>query len=309
MNSFKSPYNLIVILGPTAGGKTSFAAHIAYHVNGEIISADSRQVYRNMDIGTGKDYDDYAVQGKNIPCHLIDIIDAGEEYNVFNFQKDFVNAFNNTFSRHKFPVLCGGTGLYIESVLKQYQLLEVPENPKLRDQLFNKSLEELTLLLRKYKTPHATTDTENKERIIRAIEIEMYYEKHPDQKVEFPNLNPVVLGVKYDRMSRRRKITERLHERLDNGMVGEVKRLLDKGVSSDMLIRYGLEYKFITYYLLGNISYEEMITKLNIAIHQFAKRQMTWFRRMERQGTKIFWFDGYEPIDKKIERALKLISG
>jgi tRNA dimethylallyltransferase len=309
MKSFKSPYNLIVILGPTAGGKTSFAAHIAYHVNGEIISADSRQVYRNMDIGTGKDYDDYVVQGKNIPGHLIDIIDAGEEYNVFNFQKDFVIAFNSIHSRNKFPLLCGGTGLYIESLLKQYQLLKVPKHPQLREQLLKKSLDELTKLLRKYKTLHATTDTENKKRLVRAIEIEMYYEKHPEQKVDFPNLKPVVLGIKYDRNSRRKRITERLHERLDNEMVEEVKRLLDKGVSSDMLIRYGLEYKFITYYLLGHITYDEMTAKLNIAIHQFAKRQMTWFRRMERQGTKIFWFDGHEPMEKKIERALKLISG
>ncbi|MCM1311833.1 MAG: tRNA (adenosine(37)-N6)-dimethylallyltransferase MiaA [Bacteroides sp.] len=293
--------SMITILGPTACGKTTFAAHLAHDIGGEIISADSRQVYRAMDIGTGKDLDDYIVAGDKIPYHLIDIVDAGEKYNVFRYQHDFLEVYNDICSRNVVPILCGGTGLYIESVLRSYHLSPVPQNPVLRESLAGKTLEELTEILRGYKALHNTTDTDTVQRAIRAIEIEDYCAKIPLEDRCFPEVDTLVVGLDIERGLRREKITKRLKQRLDEGMVEEVKRLLDKGVSPDDLIYYGLEYKYLTLYVIGKMSYEEMVRLLEIAIHQFAKRQMTWFRGMERRGIKINWIDAALPVDERLE--------
>lgn len=305
----KSEYNLITVLGATAGGKTSFAAHLASELDTEIISADSRQVYKGMDVGTGKDIEDYTVNGKQIPFHLIDIVDAGYKYNVFEYQSDFLKAFETISAKAKTPILAGGSGMYLEAVLKGYKLINAPINQELRDELSEKSLPELSRMLSKLKDLHNTSDIDTKKRAVRAIEIELYCKNNPHVTTDFPKINSLVLGIKFDRDSRRRRITARLKERLKTGMIDEVKRLLESGISSENLIYYGLEYKFITQHIIGELSYQEMFEKLNTAIHQFAKRQMTWFRRMERQGAKIHWFDGYEAMEKKVERALKLFAG
>ena len=291
---------MITILGPTATGKTGLAAIVAQRLSGEIISADSRQVYRGMDIGTGKDYEDYVVNGETVPHHLIDIIDPGYEYNVFEFQEDFVKAFNDITSREKLPVLCGGTGLYIEAVLSGYKLAKVPENPRLRLSLENKSLDELRLILGSYRKLHNTTDINVRERAVRAIEIQEYEKHNPQNKTDFPKINSVVFGVMLERQKVRERITRRLEARLKSGMVDEVKHLLDSGLKPEQLGFYGLEYRFLTDYVTGKISYQEMFGLLNTAIHQFAKRQMTWFRRMEKRGFKIHWIDGNLPLEKKV---------
>ncbi|MCK4920638.1 MAG: tRNA (adenosine(37)-N6)-dimethylallyltransferase MiaA, partial [Bacteroidales bacterium] len=278
--------NLISVLGPTAGGKTGFSAQLAIKLNGEIISADSRQVYRKMDIGTGKDLSDYIIEGKKIPYHLIDIADPGYEYNVFEFQRDFIDAYKDICKRKKLAILCGGTGMYIESVLDSYRLIRVPLNQILRNSLSEKSMEELEAILNSYKTPHNQTDTDSRKRITRAIEISEYYTNKSETQIEFPELNYIIIGIKNDRQTQRRRITERLDYRLKNGMIDEVKGLLDSGVAPDKLIFYGLEYKFLTWYIKGEIDYDTLFQKLNTAIHQFAKRQMTWFRKMERNGIK-----------------------
>lgn len=302
-------YNLLTILGSTAVGKTAFAAHMAARLDGEIISADSRQVYRGMDIGTGKDLADYMVDGRLIPAHLIDIVDAGYQYNVFEYQRDFLAVFDDMQQRGKFPVLCGGSGLYLEAVLNNYKLIQVPVNESLRQQLAGKSLEELTDILKNYKSKlHNITDIENEKRAVRAIEIEQFYADNREIDTLMPELNPLVVGIKFDRLSRRKRITERLQQRLDEGMVEEVRRLLESGLSPDDLLYYGLEYKYITKHLMGDLTFDSMVEKLNTAIHQFAKRQMTWFRRMERQGTNIHWLDGYQPLDEKIERVMTLLE-
>ena len=301
-------YDLITILGPTASGKTSLAAALAYDLNAEIISGDSRQVYRKMDLGTGKDLDDYIVNGKQIPYHLIDIVDAGYKYNVFEFQRDFLKAYDDVCSRNVIPVLCGGTGMYIESVLKGYRLLPVPENPALRESLADKSLQELTEILSSYKELHNTTDVDTVKRAIRAIEIEEYYKQQNVEARSFPVLNSLIIGVDIDRELRREKISNRLRQRLDNGMIKEIEDILNSGVSADDLIYYGLEYKYLTLYVTGKLSYEEMFHSLEIAIHQFAKRQMTWFRGMERRGFMIHWIDATMPMtdkEKKIKRLYK----
>ncbi|TKG95956.1 tRNA (adenosine(37)-N6)-dimethylallyltransferase MiaA [Puteibacter caeruleilacunae] len=309
MESLTHKYNMVTILGPTASGKTGVATNLAYRLNGEVISADSRQIYRGMDLGTGKDIEEYVVNDTPIPFHLIDIVDAGYQYNVFEYQRDFVKAFDDVISRDKFPVLCGGSGMYVEAVLKGYKLIQVPHNEELRDKLANKSLEELTTILESYKSQlHNITDVENHKRALRAIEIEEYYKTNPDIDNYYPEINSLVIGVKYDRESRRRRITERLKQRLDEGMVQEVQVLLDKGISPEALIYYGLEYKFLTKHLIGELTFDEMFNALNIAIHQFAKRQMTWFRKMERNGTKIHWLDGYASMDEKMERIIKLLE-
>lgn len=292
--------SMITILGPTACGKTAFAAHLASNIGGEIISADSRQVYRAMDIGTGKDLDDYIVSGKKVPYHLIDIADAGEKYNVFRYQHDFLEAYNDIRSRNVVPILCGGTGLYIESVLRGYNLSPVPQNHALRASLEGKTLEELTDILKGYKTLHNTTDTDTVQRAIRAIEIEDYCAKIPLEDRYFPEINSLVVGLDIERDLRREKITRRLKQRLDEGMVDEIRGLIEKGVSPDDLIYYGLEYKYLTLYVIGKISYEEMVRLLEIAIHQFAKRQMTWFRGMERRGIEINWIDASLPMDERL---------
>lgn len=292
--------SMITILGPTACGKTAFAAHLASNIGGEIISADSRQVYRAMDIGTGKDLDDYIVEGKKVPYHLIDIADAGEKYNVFRYQHDFLEAYNDIRSRNVVPVLCGGTGLYIESVLRGYHLSPVPQNHALRASLEGKTLEELTDILKGYKALHNTTDTDTVQRAIRAIEIEDYCAKIPLEDRYFPEINSLVVGLDIERDLRREKITRRLKQRLDEGMVDEIRELIEKGVSPDDLIYYGLEYKYLTLYVIGKMSYEEMVRLLEIAIHQFAKRQMTWFRGMERRGIEINWIDASLPMDERL---------
>lgn len=299
---------MLTILGPTASGKTTLAAHLACRLGAEIISADSRQIYRGMDIGTGKDLSDYVVDGVSIPYHLIDIADPGYKYNLFEYQRDFLSAYQDIKGRGVFPILCGGTGLYIESVLKAYKMMPVPQNEELRQSLEGKSLEELTAILSTYKTLHNTTDVDTAKRAIRAIEICEYYRSHPQDFVDFPAINSLVVGVDIARDLRREKISKRLRARLDEGMVDEVRRILDSGVSSEDMIYYGLEYKYLTNYVIGNLTYEQMVSELEIAIHQFAKRQMTWFRGMERRGFTIHWVDACLPMDEKVEVVCKLLQ-
>ena len=284
--------DLITILGPTASGKTSVAVRLADELDAEIISADSRQVYRRMDLGTGKDLDDYQINGKQIPYHLIDIVEPGTKYNVFEYQRDFLNAYNDIRSRGKQVIVCGGTGLYLESILRSYRLSPVPQNPELRQRLEGKSLEELTEMLSQYKVLHNTTDVDSAQRAIRAIEIAEYYKHTPIDDRPFPELSSLNIGIDVDRDTRRKRISARLKQRLANGMIDEVKRLLAEGIAADDLIYYGLEYKYLTLYAIGQLSYDEMFRQLEIAIHQFAKRQMTWFRGMERRGITIHWMKG-----------------
>ena len=316
-------HSMITILGPTASGKTSLAAALAAKIGlaggevmpgfgkgAEIISADSRQVYRAMDIGTGKDLDDYTVDGHQIPYHLIDICEPGTKYNLFQYQQDFYDAYQDILNRGAFPILCGGTGLYIESVLKGYRLSPVPQNPGLRDRLEGKTLEELTLILKELKNKtgsnmHNRTDVDTAQRAIRAIEIETYNVEHPMPEREIPAVDSLVIGVSIDRDARREKITHRLKQRLEEGMVDEIKSLLARGIPAEDLIYYGLEYKYITEYVIGKTTYDEMFRKLEIAIHQFAKRQMTWFRGMERRGFTIHWIDALQPMEQKVEQILE----
>ncbi|WP_287827951.1 tRNA (adenosine(37)-N6)-dimethylallyltransferase MiaA [Bacteroides sp.] len=300
-------YDFITILGPTASGKTTLGVAVAKALDGEIISADSRQIYRGMDLGTGKDLEEYIIDGQEIPYHLIDIADPGYKYNVFEYQQDFIKAYQDIKTKNKNVVLCGGTGLYLESVLKGYKLLPVPENKTLRDQLSNKNLKELTDILKGYKELHNTTDIDTCKRAIRAIEIEEYYSTQPKEARSFPELNSLIIGVDIAREARRAKISSRLKQRLDEGMVDEVKKLIDQGVKPEDLIYYGLEYKFLTLYVLGELNYNEMFNQLEIAIHQFAKRQMTWFRGMERKGFNIHWIDAELPTEEKVDQIFKLI--
>ncbi|WP_102406168.1 tRNA (adenosine(37)-N6)-dimethylallyltransferase MiaA [Parabacteroides bouchesdurhonensis] len=301
-------YELITILGPTASGKTAFAAALASQLDTEIISADSRQVYRSMDIGTGKDLADYIVDGKTIPCHLIDICDPGYKYNVFEYQHDFYQAYQSLKEKGKLPILCGGTGMYIEAVLKGYKLLDVPQNPKLRESLKDKSLQELEQILASYKILHNKTDVDTAQRAIRAIEIEEYYKNEAPDANEYDPIKSLIIGIDIDRELRRNKISKRLRVRLDEGMVDEVRNIISSGVKPQDLIYYGLEYKFLTLYIIGELSYEDMISQLEIAIHQFAKRQMTWFRGMERRGCTIHWIDSTLPTKEKIEITKKLLQ-
>lgn len=301
-------YDLITIIGPTASGKTLLAAALANKLDTEIISGDSRQVYRRMDLGTGKDLVDYTVNGHEVPYHLIDIVEPGYKYNVFEYQRDFLKAYEEITAKGKLPVLCGGTGMYVESVLKGYRLLPVPENPELRASLEGKSLEELTHILEGYKKLHNSTDVDTAKRAIRAIEIEEYYKQQPPEYREFPSLHSLIVGVNIDRELRREKITRRLKQRLEEGMVEEVRGLLAEGIHPDNLIYYGLEYKFLTQYVIGELTYEEMFLQLETAIHQFAKRQMTWFRGMERRGFTIHWLDATLPMEEKLEQIINLIN-
>ena len=301
-------YDLITILGPTASGKTPLAAALAHRMNTEIISGDSRQVYREMDLGTGKDLADYVVDGKQIPYHLIDIVEPGYKYNVFEFQRDFLEAYEDMKARNLLPILCGGTGMYLESVLKGYKLIPVPENKELRESLADKSLPELTEMLAHYKKLHNSTDVDTVKRAIRAIEIEEYYLTENIDARPFPKLESLIVGVNIDREHRREKISRRLRQRLDEGMVDEVRKLLEKGIQAEDLVYYGLEYKYLTLYATGQLSYEEMVSQLEIAIHQFAKRQMTWFRGMERRGFTIHWIDALSPMDEKVEQILELMN-
>ena len=302
---------MITILGPTASGKTSLAAALAARIDAEIISADSRQVYRGMTIGTGKDLDDYRQGDRLIPYHLIDICEPGTKYNLFQYQQDFHLIYNNIVARGVRPILCGGTGLYIESVLKGYALSPVPQNQGLRDKLADKSLAELTEMLedlkrRNHSVMHNRTDVDTAQRAIRAIEIETYNLEHPTDNRTLPPIDSVIIGVDINREERRRKITQRLKQRLEEGMVDEIRQLLDRGIAPENLIYYGLEYKFVTEYVIGKMSYEEMFRQLEIAIHQFAKRQMTWFRGMERRGFTIHWIDALDPMDSKVAQIMDI---
>jgi len=315
--------DLITILGVTASGKTSFAAALAYEFGGEIISADSRQIYRRMDIGTGKDLSDYVVNGQKIPYHLIDIADAGYKYNLYEYKRDFQKVYNEIKLRGKMPILCGGTGLYIEAVLGNYDLPDVPQNPELRERLSQKSLAELTEILKTYKTLHNKTDVDTAQRAIRAIEIAEYQIKSNENTRVGAGLAPalngkptragvspartLIIGTDISREERRKRISERLKQRLKEGMINEVRLILQSGVTAEDLIYYGLEYKFVTNYVLGNLSYDEMFSQLEIAIHQFAKRQMTWFRGMERRGFRIHWVDAMLPNEEKVKIVKKLI--
>lgn len=301
-----TPYTIITILGPTACGKTSLAVALANALQTEIISADSRQIYRRMDIGTGKDLNEYKVGGKTIPYHLIDIAEPGYKYNLFEYQRDFLNAYNTIKAKGKTPIVCGGTGLYIESVLKGYRMTPVPENPALREALRGKSLDELTVILSGMKKLHNTTDVDTSARAIRAIEVQTYYAEHKVDERPFPKLESLTIGIDIDRDTRRRRITERLKQRLADGMVEEVKSLLAEGIPPEDLIYYGLEYKYLTLYVTGHLSYEEMFRQLEIAIHQFAKRQMTWFRGMERRGIPIIWIDGNLSHEEQIKTIISL---
>jgi len=300
--------NLVCILGPTASGKTAFAARLALFLGGEVISADSRQVYRGMNLGTGKDYNDYLVGNTAVPYHLIDIAEAGEEYNVYQYQKDFYRVFADILMRNRMPVLCGGTGLYIEAVLNGYRLLQVPINIELRKELESESIEDLTRRLRSFKNPHNTTDTLIRKRLLRAIEIEEYLRAHPTSPDNRPEIHPIVFGIRIDREVRREKITLRLKERLRQGMAEETERLIASGISPEKLEYYGLEYKYLSRYVTGKISYEEMFGSLNTAIHQFAKRQMTWFRKMEKEGTVIHWIDADLSLDEKLLLVKKMAA-
>jgi len=301
-------YDMLTILGPTATGKTQLAARVAHRLNGEILSADSRQIYRGMDIGTGKDLSDYRVEGQLVPYHLIDLVEAGTQYNVFEFQREFIKAYNDLRLRGRFPVFCGGSGLYLEAVLKGYRLTQVPSDKARREELSLMSLEELASLLKSYKTVHNSSDTETKNRAIRAIEIEEYLKHHPELDFTFPAIHSLIVGVQFDRDTRRERITSRLKQRLEEGMVEEVEGLLARGLSPEDLTYYGLEYKFLTLYITGKLTKEEMFERLNIAIHQFAKRQMTWFRKMERDGFEIHWLDGFMPMEEKVAMIMKYLK-
>jgi len=304
-----SRYDLITLLGPTASGKTRLAARLARDIDAEIISADSRQVYRRMDLGTGKDLADYVVDGSPVRYHLVDIVEPGYKYNVFEFQRDFLRAYEDIRSRGKAVVVCGGTGLYLESVLRGYRLSPVPVNPQLREALEGKSLAELTEMLRTYKTLHNTTDVDTARRAIRAIEIEEHYRLHPTEDRPFPALRSLTVGIDIDRETRRRRISDRLRQRLREGMLDEVRGLLAEGIAEEDLIYYGLEYKFLTLHATGRLPYDEMCRLLEIAIHQFAKRQMTWFRGMERRGIRISWLDAGLADEEKVARIRREWDG
>lgn len=304
---------MITILGPTASGKTQLAALLADRIGGEIISADSRQVYRRMDIGTGKDLDDYEVEGHTVPYHLIDIAEPGTRYTLFDYQRDFHTAYNDIQSRGRQPILCGGTGLYIEAVIRGYALSPVPQNPELRQQLEGKPLSELTTMLQKLKqqtgsTMHNTTDVDSAQRAIRAIEIETYNLRHATGRRTLPAVPSTIIGLAISRDDRRRRISERLRQRLDHGMIEEIEGLLHEGIAPDDLIYYGLEYRYITEYVIGRLSRQEMIRQLEIAIHQFAKRQMTWFRGMERRGLTIHWIDAMQPMSEKLAAIERIVQ-
>jgi tRNA dimethylallyltransferase len=304
----KSIYDLLVVTGPTASGKTALAAAIASRLNGEIISADSRQVYKGMNLGTGKDYDDYLVNGTKIPCHLIDIAEPGYKYNVFEYQRDFMKVYSNMKKRNIFPVVCGGSGMYTDSIITGYKMFEVPPDSGLRIELEKKSMEELKEILLTFKNLHNSTDIDTRKRVIRAIEIEHSSRDNGKQGNQFPKIKALLVGIVFDRDTRRKRISERLKQRLNSGMINEVKHLIDIGISPEILIYYGLEYKFITLYLMGKLTHDEMVRDLETAIHQFAKRQMTWFRGMERKGIKINWIEGTLPMEEKVEKVMDLLN-
>lgn len=303
----KMQADMLVITGPTATGKTSVAAAIAERIGGEIISADSRQVYRGMNLGTGKDYDDYYVNGKKIPYHLIDIVEPGYKYSVYEYQRDFAQVYSDLKKRNIFPVVCGGSGMYIDSIVSSYRMLDVPRDDQLRRELESKSMEELADLLSAYRKPHNITDLKERERTVRAIEIEKFHASKQSGAGRFPGIRSVIAGIHFSREERRGRIAWRLRDRFDAGMIDEVRLLIDKGVDKEVLLYYGLEYKYITLHLQGRLTYDEMLRLLETAIYQFAKRQMTWFRRMERKGVTIHWIDGTDPLNFKVDKILNLL--
>lgn len=302
-----SRFDLLIVTGPTASGKTSLAVALADTLKGEIISADSRQVYKQMDLGTGKDYNDYVINGRQVKSHLINIAEPGYKYNVFEYQRDFLRTYNDLKSRNVFPVVCGGSGMYLDSIVSGYNMYEVPPDPLLRKALEKKSLSELTDILSTFKELHNSTDIDSKKRAIRAIEIEHFNISGKNKQVLFPEIKSLIVGLTFDRMKRREMISLRLKKRLKEGMVNEVKELLEGGMAPDDLIYYGLEYKYITLYVTGKLNYVEMFRQLETAIHQFAKRQMTWFRGMERKGIVINWIDGELPLEQKVRNVLDLL--
>lgn len=302
-----SKYDLLVVTGPTASGKTSLAAALALKLNGEVISADSRQIYRQMNLGTGKDYSDYLVEGRHILYHLVDIADPGYKYSVFEYQQDFIKVLDDLRSRNVFPVVCGGSGMYIDSVVSGYKMIGVTPDPEFRASLERKSLAELAVILSSFKKLHNKTDIDTKKRAIRAIEIERFIGTGKQNLKDFPVIKPLIAGVLFSREKRRERISERLKRRFEEGMEEEVRQLLMQGVDPETLIYYGLEYKYITLYITGRISYDEMYCSLETAIHQFGKRQMTWFRGMERKGIPIHWIDGEMPLNEKVEKVMELL--
>jgi tRNA dimethylallyltransferase len=304
----KPLHDIVVITGPTATGKTRLAAIVASRLGGEVISADSRQVYRGMDIGTGKDINDYIVDGRRVPSHLIDIVDAGCKYNVYEYQHDFLNVFDDMRQRGSYPVVCGGSGMYVDSIVSGYRLIQVPVNEELRAALSGRSLDELTQILSRYKNLHNKTDVDTVKRAVRAIEIEDYCMHHAIENKPFPVADPLVTGIFFDRETRRERITARLKERMEGGMIEEVQRLIAAGVHPDDLIYYGLEYKYVTLYLMNKMSYLDMVRKLEVEIHRFAKRQMTWFRGMERRGIFINWIDGRLTDEEKADQVIRLMG-
>ena len=308
MNAQHKP-PLIVITGPTATGKTRTAAHVARAMNGEVISADSRQVFRGMDIGTGKDLDDFLVDGYLVPYHLVDIVNPGHEFSVFEFLQHFTQAYNHVSKREKQAILCGGTGLYIEAALKGYRMPRVPENKELRRKLNELTMQELTDMLASLRPLHNVTDTSDRERLLRAVEIETHQKENPEAALQLPHFRYIIFAIHFEREEIRRRITQRLQARLDDGMIDEIHRLLHRGLKPEQLTFYGLEYRYLTLYAIGEISYDEMFQKLNTAIHQFAKRQMTWFRRMERHGFNIHWIDGNYNMDERVALIRETVKG
>jgi len=304
----KGKEHIAVVTGPTATGKTRLAALLSHAIDGEVVCADSRQVYRGMDWGTGKDYEDYVVSGATVPYHLMDICDAGEKYNVYRFQNDFVSAFKDIISRKKKVVLCGGTGMYLEAAIQGFELVTVPPDTEFRSQCENRSFEDMERELKAYKQLHNSTDLASRKRLVRALEIARYLNDNPIEAYDYPQFDYTIIGVQVDRDVRRNRVTSRLKQRVDNGLVAEVQSLLDSGVPAETLLYYGLEYKFVTQHILGLLTYSEMLDKLNIAIHQFAKRQMTWFRGMERRGFTIHWIDGHNTEEERLAEALDVLE-
>lgn len=308
MTDTHRPPLLLTILGPTACGKTALATALAYRLNGEIISADSRQVFRGMDIGTGKDLADYTIDGHSIPYHLIDICNAGEEYSVYRFQNDFIEAFNHIVGCRHTPIMCGGTGLYIEAIVRGYQLADAPVSESFRTAMETFSDEELTRRLAALTSLHNHTDTETRDRLLRALEIHEFRQKFPDAYTHLPLMRHLVVGVSFPREKVVERIGQRLRQRLEEGMVDEVQRLLDNGVPKERLLRYGLEYKHVTRYLTEDYPYETMFQNLFTDIRRFSKRQMTWFRRMQRNGVVIHWIDGEKNLKLKVQEVVQLYS-